>query len=136
MQQALGGNADLVGRAGPGAPDRGGERVEAHVDVPAGIFDQAIGVEQETGAGCEPPLAGADGDVGAGTEQDAGRVAKVLGVTGAGDQQRWGVPRVGIDEVTGGQVENGVDRARDRLGEQPDPLENPKKARWRTKEYC
>ena len=39
MQQALGGNADLVGRAGPGAPDRGGERVEAHVDAAAALAD-------------------------------------------------------------------------------------------------
>ena len=116
MQQALGGGADLVGRAGPGAPDRCGERVEALVDVPAGFFDQAIGVEQEAAARREPALAGVHGDVGAGTEQDARRVAKVLGVTGAGDQQRWRVPGVGIDELTGGQVENGVDRARDRLG--------------------
>ena len=46
-------------------------------------------------------------------------LVEVVDLTGAGGDERGQVPGVGVDQLAGGRVENGVDGGGERFGQQP-----------------
>jgi len=82
------------------------------------VLDEAVGVVEEHVSGTEPAAARGEAGVGGGAEHGSRGVVEVADLAGAGDDDGRQVPGVGVDQLAGSGIEDGVDRCSQRFGQQ------------------
>src|SRR4029077_14987652 len=93
--------------------------VEAVGQVAAAVLDQSVGVVEEYAPGGKPPVARGVGRVGGGAQHGPGRLVEVVDLPGAGGDERGQMPGVGVDQLAGTGIENGVNGGGERLRQEP-----------------